>query len=281
MLVSITGDGEKLDQCCRRHRRLFAEAHLSRRLSRAPEPIASAVPLANARVDETFSDVATGFGRATGARNSVAAANERSHHGLASARHHDAGICAAAGRQIGGRPVSAFVNVNVIPMDREHVEPRQTVVVRGDRIVAIGATGDVSVPAGAMIIDGAGEYLTPGLTDAHVHLPGTVFAPGRPDFGDAPLYLAFGVTSVMNLGGTPTQLEWRRRIEAGELRGLTIYTAGEFVNEPRVNTIEDVEREVDAHVRNGYDMIKFREVMDPTGRFTATSRGLSRPVYRN
>ena len=98
-------------------------------------------------------------------------------------------------------PVVAFVNVNVIPMDRERIEQRQTVVVRGDRIVAIGAAGEVSVPEGAMVIDGAGGYLLPGLTDAHVHLPGTVFARSRPDFGDAPLYLAFGVTSVMNLGG--------------------------------------------------------------------------------
>jgi hypothetical protein len=131
-----------------------------------------------------------------------------------------------------------------------------------------------------MVIDGAHGYLMPGLTDAHVHLPGTVFAPSRPDFGDAPLYLAFGVTSVMNLGGTSTHLEWRRRIEAGELLGPTIYSSGEFVKEPRVNTLEEVQREVDAHVRDGYDIIKFREVMDPTGRFTATSRGLSLPVYR-
>jgi len=47
-----------------------------------------------------------------------------------------------------------------------------------------------------------------------------------------------------------------------------------------VNTIEDVQREVDAHVRGGYDIIKFREVLDPSGRFTATSRGLALPVYR-
>lgn len=131
-----------------------------------------------------------------------------------------------------------------------------------------------------MVIDGRGGYLLPGLTDAHVHLPGTVFAPSRPHFGDAPLYVAFGITSVINLGGTPTHLEWRRRVESGELLGPTIYTSGEFVNEPRVSTVEDVQREVDAHVRDGYDIIKFREVMDPSGRFTATSRGLSLPVYR-
>ena len=177
-------------------------------------------------------------------------------------------------------PVFAFVNVNVMPMDRERVERRQTVVVRGDRITTIGATSDISGPEGATVIDGAGRYLLPGLTDAHVHLPGTVFARSRPDFGDAALYLAFGITSVMNLGGSATDREWRRRVEAGEMLGPTIYTSGAFVNEPRVNTAEDVQREVEAHVRDGYDIVKFREVMDPTGRFTATSRGLSLPAYQ-
>jgi hypothetical protein len=99
-------------------------------------------------------------------------------------------------------PLVAFVNVNVIPMDRERIEQRQTVIVRGDRIAAIGAADDIPVPEGATVIERAGGYLLPGLTDAHVHLPGTVFARSRPDFGDGVLYLALGVTSVMNLGGT-------------------------------------------------------------------------------
>ena len=111
-----------------------------------------------------------------------------------------------------------------------------------------------------------------------MHLPGTVFARSRPDFGDGPLYLAFGVTSVMNLGGIATDLEWRRRVEAGEILGPTIYTSGPFVNEPRVNTIDDVQREVDAHVRDGYDMIKFREVMDSDGRFTTATVSRSLPA---
>src|SRR5687767_177009 len=97
-------------------------------------------------------------------------------------------------RSQGVVPVVAFVSVNVIPMDRERVEQQQTVIVRGDRIAAIGATANLPIPEGATVIDGAGRYLMPGLTDAHVHLPGTIFARTRPDFGDAPLYLAYGVT---------------------------------------------------------------------------------------
>src|SRR5688572_10955481 len=64
-------------------------------------------------------------------------------------------------------PLTAFVNVNLISMEHERVEPGQTVVVRGDRIVALGP---LLPPVDAVLIEGAGRYLLPGLTDSHVHL---------------------------------------------------------------------------------------------------------------
>ena len=174
---------------------------------------------------------------------------------------------------------TAIVNVNVVPMDSERVDAGRTVLVRGDRILAIGAAGELAAPRGATVIDGAGRWLVPGLTDAHVHLEGdgTGFGTARPDFGDGPLYLAYGVTTVFNLRGTPVQLDWRRRVEQGELVGPTIYTAGAFINEPRVNTAEEVEREIAAQAREGYDLVKFHEIMDPAQGFTTT--GLSFPAY--
>lgn len=176
----------------------------------------------------------------------------------------------------GAQPSTAFQNVSVIPMDRERVETGQTVLVQGDRIVAIGRASEVAIPGGATVVDGAGRYLLPGLTDAHVHLES--WQGIRQDFGDAPLYLAHGVTTVVNLRGTPTFVEWRRRVQSGELTGPTIYTAGEFligpggptlsrdsgelVVGPNVTTPEDVEREVAAQVRQGVDVIKFYGGLD-------------------
>ena len=151
------------------------------------------------------------------------------------------------------------MDVNLIRMDRERVEPGRTVLTRGDRITAIGARSAVTVPDGAIVIRGEGGYLTPGLTDAHVHLVGDGTAFGgaaRPDFGDAPLYLAHGVTTVFNLRGTPEQLDWRRRIESGELVGPTIYASGRFVNEPLVSSPDEVRDEIVAQARDGYDLVK-------------------------
>jgi hypothetical protein len=173
----------------------------------------------------------------------------------------------------------AFVHVNVIPMDRERIETDQTVLVRGERIIAVGPAHEVVIPDGVAVIDGGGRYLVPGLTDAHVHIRTDIsWARARTDFREAPLYLAYGITTIVNLHGTTTQLEWKRRIANGDLLGPTIYTAGELVNEPRVNTPAEARREVEAQAREGYDVIKFHEVWNPVdGRLTKT--GLSRPTY--
>ena len=107
---------------------------------------------------------------------------------------------ASAGQPAAAAPEEAavaFVNVNLIRMDRERVETGRTVLTRGGRIAAIGARSAVTVPDDALVIQGEGRFLTRGLTDTHVHLvgDGTAFSGGaaRPDFGDAPLYLAHGV----------------------------------------------------------------------------------------
>ncbi|HEU0044021.1 amidohydrolase family protein [Sphingomonas sp.] len=44
-----------------------------------------------------------------------------------------------------------------------------TIVIRGDRIVAVGPRGQVAVPAGARVVDVAGKFIIPGLIDAHAH----------------------------------------------------------------------------------------------------------------
>ena len=45
------------------------------------------------------------------------------------------------------------------------------VVIRGDRIAAIGPRASVAIPAGARVIDLAGKTIIPGLVDAHAHGP--------------------------------------------------------------------------------------------------------------
>lgn len=149
----------------------------------------------------------------------------------------------------------AFVNVNVVPMDKERVIKEQTVIVRGGKIIQIGASLKTKIPPNAIRIDGSGKYLMPGLVDMHVHLRD--YTPKDMD-ALLQLYVANGVTTVLNLSGIPRHLEIRDRIAKGELAGPTVYTSGPFISRTTGSSPspEDVERAVVEQKRAGYDIIK-------------------------
>src|SRR5688572_30530779 len=90
-------------------------------------------------------------------------------------------------------PVTAFIDVNVLPMDSDRELLRQTVIVQNGRIEIIGPMASTQVPSDAQRVEGNGtRYLLPGLADMHTHL-------ASPE--DAALYLAGGVTTVLQMGG--------------------------------------------------------------------------------
>ncbi len=152
-------------------------------------------------------------------------------------------------------PLVAFINVNVIPMDAERVLAAQTVVVRDGRIVEIGPADRVVVPDGALKVNAAGKYLTPGLADMHVHLQGYDDASNN---AMLQLFVATGVTTVLNLYGMPGHLDMRERVARGELFGPTIFTSGPFISDAphTMPTPEEAERAVIEQKRAGYDIIK-------------------------
>lgn len=65
--------------------------------------------------------------------------------------------------------VSAIVGGYVVPVDGEPIDGG-TVLIEGDKIVAVGRDADVDIPEDAELIDAAGSWVLPGFLDAHVHL---------------------------------------------------------------------------------------------------------------
>lgn len=56
------------------------------------------------------------------------------------------------------------------PDERDTLVEHQTVLVEDGRITRLGPARDIAIPAGAVRVDGRGEYLIAGLGDAHAHL---------------------------------------------------------------------------------------------------------------
>lgn len=91
---------------------------------------------------------------------------------------------------------TAFTGARIITMRGDEIIEGGTIVVSGNRIVAVGASDAVEIPRGAEIIDASGHTILPGLIDAHAH--------GAQGSGDVIpqrnwrnlASLAFGVTTI-------------------------------------------------------------------------------------
>jgi len=88
--------------------------------------------------------------------------------------------------------VIAIVGATLIDGTGGPVVADSAVVIRGDRIVAVGKRDAVKIPSGAEVIDARGLTLVPGLIDSHFHIDGDDPLPA--------LYLSHGVTSIRDPG---------------------------------------------------------------------------------
>jgi imidazolonepropionase-like amidohydrolase len=151
--------------------------------------------------------------------------------------------------------VVAFVDVNVVPMDRERVLERQTVIVRDGRIASIEPAASARIPAGALRVDARGKYLMPGLAEMHAHIPGAQ-APEQIVRDIFTLYLANGITTIRGMLGAPNQLELRARTASGELLGPTIFVGAPSLNGNSAADPATAARLVREHKAAGYDFLK-------------------------
>jgi imidazolonepropionase-like amidohydrolase len=108
---------------------------------------------------------------------------------------------------------------NVTLLSPEQAQPlgNRYVLVRDGRIETVSDHA-IALPAGARRIDGTGKYLTPGITDAHVHVSQAIGLPmGTNDpaiaameksfFAQQPRsYLYFGVTQVLDPSNMPEKV---------------------------------------------------------------------------
>ena len=63
----------------------------------------------------------------------------------------------------------AFVGGTIITMKGDEILEDGVVVVRGNRIEAVGKNGEVSIPEDCHRVDVSGRHLLPGIVDVHAH----------------------------------------------------------------------------------------------------------------
>ncbi|OYZ14366.1 MAG: hypothetical protein B7Y35_11455 [Sphingomonadales bacterium 28-64-96] len=160
-----------------------------------------------------------------------------------------------------------------------------TIVIRGERVVAVGPAAEVKIPAGATVIDTSGQTMMPGLIDAHAHLFMIGFGDEAGWFkwlqGAGKKYsiekvmelsawqlLMSGVTSAIDLGGNATEsISLRNRINMGEVPGPRLQVSGPLVTRRAfggfpadasavITTPKEGADVVDRMVKQGVDVIK-------------------------
>lgn len=154
------------------------------------------------------------------------------------------------------------------------------ILVRGERITAVGTVGTLPVPQGAQVISTEGMSVLPGLWDMHVHL----MIAGHSDYthwdkayparfekeimpASAHQLLRAGVTSARDLGAPlEASINVRARINSGEIPGPRLYVSGPFIQKAPypgtelfrwgVNGVDDAKAKVAKLATAGVDVIK-------------------------
>jgi Tol biopolymer transport system component len=130
----------------------------------------------------------------------------------------------------------------VITMRGDEVIEDADLVVRNNRIVALGARGSVDVPADARVIDVAGATIIPGFVDTHSHM-WPAWGIHKTQNWQYLANLAYGVTTTRDPQTSRTDvLTYGDMVTAGRMIGPRVYSTGpgifgDYVNNP----IKDLE----------------------------------------
>lgn len=151
---------------------------------------------------------------------------------------------------------TAFVDVSVLPMDRDEVLEGQTVLVVDGTITEVGPVDEVVVGQGATVIEGEGRFLLPGLAEMHAHVP-PGDDPPREEIEDILfLYVANGITTIRGMLGSDYQLPLAEEIARGEVLGPTFYVGAPSLNGETAPTADAAETLVRRHAEAGYHLQK-------------------------
>jgi len=185
----------------------------------------------------------------------------------------------AAARKMARRPPALLIrNARLFDAEKRALRPATAVLVRGEKIDAVGATSEVAAPKDAEVIDAAGKVLLPGMWDMHVHVL---------DPWEGATQLLAGITTVRDLGNDPDALDRiTKQFDDGTLPGARVLKAGLIDRRDDlaapigklVGTVAEMQAAVNAYADRGYRQVKLysslsRELL-AAGIAAARARGM-------
>ena len=128
----------------------------------------------------------------------------------------------------------------LITMRGKEVISRGDIVVRDNRIIAVGASGTVPIPEGAEVRDMAGKTILPGFVDIHAHT-WVAWGVHRTQVSQFLAQLAYGVTTQRDpQTSTEDILSYVDLMDAGELIGPRLYSTGPGVfSRDRISSLDE------------------------------------------
>jgi imidazolonepropionase-like amidohydrolase len=160
-------------------------------------------------------------------------------------------------------------DVTVIDATGRAAEPHSTVVIDGDHIVAVSRSKKTHLPQNAVIVDGTGKFLIPGLWDMHVHGASDTRAPWS-----HLLFVANGVVGVRDMSGPPDANAWRATQASNPDPSPTIYLGSPIVDGPNPAWPDSIVVANEAQGREVVDQLQQRGAD-----FIKVYSGLSRNAY--
>ncbi len=126
------------------------------------------------------------------------------------------------------KDVLVLRGATVVTMRGDEIIENADILIRGNRIAAVGKRGSVAIPPGVKIRDVSGKVITPGFVDTHAHYYRAI---GRQviDYSgyEWPAALAYGITTSLDPQTfTNDMFVYQDLIDAGLMLGPRLYSAG-------------------------------------------------------
>src|SRR6266849_2597451 len=161
-----------------------------------------------------------------------------------------------------GKGVIALEGATLIDGSGGAPQPDAVILIRNGHVEAVGQVNVLKVPRGAERISLLGKTIIPGLIDAHAHVQRWAI----------PRYLAWGVTTVRDVGNNnDTAFALRTEIGTGSVLGPHMFTAGAMIDgvpatyptATAVATGDEARKTVDQRALAGADYLKIYTKITP------------------